>query len=277
MVNKTKNKIANLFIYIFLGILSAITLGPYIWVFVSSLKENSEIFVGPFTVPRKWLFENYLEAWKIGHLGEYYINSVVVATISVGLFIPLVTLAAYPFSKMNFKGKNSLFALFLFGLAVPFQSYMLSLYGVLKNIHALNTYWGIILPLIGQQIPFGIFFLRSFFKTIPNAVIEAARIDGAKEPTIIWHILMPMSRSAAVSLGIFQLVFTWNAFVIPLLYVNTGKLRTLTLGLMYYSGEYGTNYPLAMAGTIIVSLPLIIIFLIFRRGFIQGISAGAVK
>lgn len=272
-----KNPITTALIYFFLIVLVVVAVYPYVWVGISGFKTNSEIFTSPFALPREWQLKNFFEAWTVGHLGEYYGNTLIVTALSVFLYLPLVILAAYPLSKMRFTGRRVIMPLLLFGLAVPFQAYMLSLYTVLRNIRALNTYWGIVLPLIGQQIPFGIFMMRSFFVSIPDGIIDAARIDGANEARVLTRILVPISRSTVISLAIFQMVFAWNAFMIPLLYVNTGDKRTLTLGLMYYSGKYSTNYSWTMAGTIIVSLPLIIIFLIFRRGFIRGIAAGSLK
>jgi raffinose/stachyose/melibiose transport system permease protein len=268
---------ANIGIYVFLGFLSILTFGPYLWIVFASFKSNSEIFMGPFSLPKELLINNYIEAAKVGHLDEYYINSIIVTAATVLLYVPLISLAAYPFAKINFFGKNFFLPLLVFGLSVPFQAYMISLHTVLKNIRALNTYWGMILPLIAQHIPFGIFFMRAFFLTVPDAIIDAAKIDGATEVQVISQILMPISKSAAVSLAIFQMVAAWNSFMIPLLYVNTGKLRTLTLGFMYYSSEYSTNYSWTMSGAVIVSLPIIIVFLIFRRGFIRGLAAGSIK
>lgn len=272
-----RNPLLSVLLYLALSLLLVITVYPYIWVLISGFKTNSEIFTNPFSFPAVWQINNYIEAWNIGHLGEYYGNTIIVTLLSLLIYIPVVILASYPLAKIKFSGQKIVFAILLFGLSVPFQAYMLSLYTVLRDIKALNTYWGIVLPLIGQQIPFGIFMMRSFIISIPDGIIDAAKIDGANEGQVILRILLPLAKTAIISLTIFQTVFSWNAFMIPLLYANNGDLRTLTLGLMYYSGEYTTNYSWTMAGTIIVSLPLIIIFLIFRRGFIQGISAGAIK
>lgn len=272
-----RSKAVTILLYFFMILLAIICVYPYIWVAISGFKTNSEIFTSPFSLPEKWQIQNYFEAWTVGHLGEYYGNTILVTAISVLFYLPLVILAAYPLAKIQFVGKKLILPFLLFGLAVPFQAYMLSLYTVLRDLRALNTVWGIALPLIGQQIPFGIFMMRSFFVGIPDGIIDAARIDGATERKVLLRVLIPMAKSAVISLAIFQMVFAWNAFMIPLLYANTGDLRTLTLGLMYYSGEYTTNYSWTMSGTIIVSLPLILVFLIFRRGFIQGIAAGSIK
>jgi raffinose/stachyose/melibiose transport system permease protein len=267
----------NIAIYLFLSIFALLAFGPYLWVFLSSFKSNSEIFQSPFSLPTVWGLKNYISAWEVGRFSSYYKNTLYVTFLSVFLYIPLVSLAAYPFAKINFKGKKLFRGLLLFGLAIPFQSIMVSLYIMLKNLHILNTFSAIILPIVSLQIPFGIFYMIAFFQTIPSAIIDAGRVDGASEFRILSTLIVPISKSAIISLCIVQTVFAWNAFMIPLLYANTNKLRTITVGLMYFSGEYSTNYSLYMAGAIIVSLPILIIFIIFRRGFIKGLAAGSVK
>jgi raffinose/stachyose/melibiose transport system permease protein len=264
-------------IYLFLGVFSLLAFGPYVWVFLSSFKSNSEIFRSPFSLPEVWGLKNYINAWDVGRFSFYYKNTLFVTFMSVLVYIPLVSLAAYPFAKVKFKGKKIFMGLLLFGLAIPFQSIMVSLYIMIKNLYILNTFSAIILPIVSIQIPFGIFYMRAFFQTIPSAIIDAGRVDGASELRILSTLIMPISKSAIISLCIVQTVFAWNAFMIPLLYANTNKLRTITVGLMYFSGEYSTNYTLYMAGAIIVSIPIIIIFIIFRRGFIKGLAAGSVK
>jgi len=264
-------------IYLFLIAFALLAFGPYVWIVLASFKGNSEIFQSPFNLPAQWLAANYPEAWKIGRFGEYYKNTLLVTALSVGIMVPVTTMAAYSFAKLRFRGEKILMGILLFGLAVPFQSYMVSLYYTLRSIHLLNTYMAMVLPLACIQIPFGIFYMRAFFLAVPNGIIDAARVDGAKESQVISLIVVPMSKSAIVSLAIFETVFAWNAFMIPLLYVHSGRLRTITVGLMYFSGEYATNYSLTTAGAIIVSLPLLIIFLLFRRGFIRGLAAGAIK
>lgn len=264
-------------VYAFLAAFALLAVGPYIWIVLASFKDNSEIFQNPFGLPDEWLVGNYPEAWVIGKFAQYYKNTIIVAALSVGIMVPLVSLAAYPFAKLRFPGQKILLGIMLFGLAVPFQSYMVSLYYTLRSLHILNSYFAMVLPLVCIQIPFGVFYMRAFYLAIPTDLLDAARVDGASELGVLARVVIPMSRAALVSLAIFETVFAWNAFMIPLLYVHTGELRTITLGLMYFSGEYATNYSLTTAGAIIVSLPLLIIFLIFRRGFIRGLATGALK
>jgi raffinose/stachyose/melibiose transport system permease protein len=235
------------------------------------------MFTSPFALPKEWHFSHYPEAWEIGKFSKYYKNTFIITILSVVILIPSVVMAAYTFTKMEFFGKKFLLYLILFGLIIPFQSFMISLYYTLRDIHLINTYFAMVFPLVAVNIPFGVFYMRAFFLNFPTELLDAARVDGCSEARVILEIVVPMSKSAITTLGIFQAVLSWNAFMIPLLYTQSDELRPVTLGLMYFQGRYSTNYSLTTAAAIMVSLPLIIIFLIFRRGFIQGLAAGALK
>lgn len=267
----------NVFIYIFIGLFALISIGPYIWVLLSTFKSNIEIFRSTFSLPQKWLFRNYLEAWEIGKFALYFKNSIIISILSIGIMPPVVIFAAYPFAKMDFYGRKVLLSIFLMGLIIPFYSIMVSLYFILRNLHLLDTHLAMVLPLVGLNIPFGIFLMRSFLVSLPSSLLDAARIDGCTELQVFVRVVLPLSKAAIVSVGIFQLVLTWNAFLIPLLYTQSDWIRPITLGLMYFEGRHSMNCVLTMAGCIIVSLPLLIAFLIFQRGFIRGLVSGAFK
>ena len=272
-----KINLAKALLYIFLVLFALLCIVPYFWVFLASFKSNPEMFTSPFSLPKQWHFSHYPEAWEIGKFSKYYKNTLIITSLSVIIFIPAVVTAAYTFSKMEFFGKKFLLYLVLFGLIIPFQSFMISLYYTLRSVHLLNTYFAMVLPLVAVNVPFGIFFMRAFFQNFPSELLDAARVDGCSEGRVLMEIVVPMSKSAITTLGIFQCVLSWNAFMIPLLYTQNDNLRPVTLGLMYFQGRYSTNYSLTTAAAIMVSLPLLIIFLIFRRGFIQGLAAGAFK
>ena len=265
------------FIYVLIVTMAAVCLVPYIWVFFASLKGNTELFQHPFNLPRKWLWDNYPKAWTVGKFGHHYVNTIVVTALSVAVLVPAAVFAAFPFAKMDFYGKKLLLYIVLFGLIIPFQAYMISLYYTLRDLKFLNTYFAMIFPLVAVNIPFGVFYMRAFLLGLPSDLLDAARVDGATELQTIIRIVIPMAKSAVTSLGIFEAVLAWNAFMIPLLYVHKAKLRPITLGLMYFRGEYTTAYDLSTAGAIIVSLPLIVLFLVFRRGFVRGLAGGAFK
>jgi len=265
------------FIYTFIGFFALICIGPYFWVIMASFKKTMEMFQNPFGLPQKWLFKNYYEAWEIGKFGIYFKNSLILTLLSVGITLPTVILAAYPFAKMDFYGSKILLSFFLTGLIIPFYAVMVPLFFTLRDLHLLDTYMGMALPLVGVGIPFGIFMMRSFFMNLPSSLLDAARVDGCSELQVFIKIVLPISKSAVEFLGIYQLVLTWNAFIIPLLYTQSEWIRPITLGLMYFEGRYSVNYALTMAGSIITSLPLVVAFLIFQRGFIRGLTGGAFK
>ena len=274
---KRNDILLNGIVYIFLVSVALVCLIPYIWIVLASMKNNTELFNYPFLPPKKWLVDNYLKAWVSGRFGKYYKNTIVITALSVGILIPVAVLAAFPFAKMQFYGKKLLLYLVLFGLIIPFQAYMISVYYTLKTFRLLNTYMAMVLPLVAVHIPFSIFYMRAFLSGLPAELMDAAKVDGCNVLQTIGLIVVPMSKAAITSLGIFQCVLSWNAFMIPLLYVQKEAIRPITLGLMYFRGEYETSYDLSAAGAVIISIPLICIFLIFRRGFIRGLAGGAFK
>ncbi len=273
---KTKRAV-DVMVYLFLGFFAAIIVIPYVWVLLGTFKNKVEVFSNPFGLPEKWLFSNYVEAWTIGRFGQYYINTVVITLLSVGIVLCSVIPAGYAFAKMDFYGGKILLYMLLLGLIIPFYSIMIPLYYILRNFHLLDTYMGMVFPLVALHIPFGVFLMRSFFVSIPSDLLDAARVDGCSELGVFTRIVIPMAQPAVSSLAIFQTVWSWNNFIVPLLYTQSDWIRPITLGLMYFEGRYTTDYRLTMTGCIIVSMPLLIVFLIFQKRFVRGFIGGAFK
>ncbi len=160
---------------------------------------------------------------------------------------------------------------------VPFQSIMIPLFYILRDLGLLGTYWAMILPSIVVGLPFGIFFMRAFFLRLPDELADAAKIDGASEFAVFWRVMLPLSLPAIAAQVVFQFMAAWKEFLIPLIYMQREELRPLVLGLMFFRGKYTQNIPLTMAGAMIVMLPILVIYIIFQRKFIQGMTAGALK
>ncbi len=272
-----RERIIDVLVYLFVGFFAAIIVVPYFWVLLGTFKSKVEVFSNPFGLPQKWLFQNYVDAWTIGKFAVYYKNTIVITVLSVAVVLLAVILAAYAFAKMDFYGRKSILYVMLLGLIIPFYSIMIPLYYVLRNLRLLDTYLGMVLPLVALHIPFGVFLMRSFFMSVPTDLLDAARVDGCSELRVFTQIVVPMAKSAISSLAIFQTVWSWNNFIIPLLYTQSDWIRPITLGLMYFEGRYTTDYSLTMTGCIIVSLPLLIVFLIFQKRFVRGFISGAFK
>jgi ABC-type glycerol-3-phosphate transport system permease component len=274
---KKAMNIKALMIYTILTIFLIISVMPIVWFVLAGLKETSELNENPFSLPKAITFQNIIDAWTIGKMGDYFMNSVIVAVPRVFFVIVLSALAGYAFAKLKFPGREPLFYLLLFGMMVPLQAMIIPLYYTMQNLNLINSYWSMILPHFGMAMPFAIFLMRAFYRDIPNDMMEAARIDGCSDFKTFVHIMLPLIMPAVMVLVIFEFVNSWNDFLLPLLFVYDEAYRTLPLGLMYFSGEYTTNQSLVAAGVTIAVIPIVIVYIIFQRKFIEGITAGAVK
>ena len=263
--------------YVVLIFFALICLVPLLWVLANSLKTTREIALNPLGPPMTFNWQNYVEAWTVGRFGKYFANSVIVTIPIVVGTVVLSCLAGYGFARFKLPGGKLVFYLFLLGLTVPFQSIMIPLFYLLRDVGFLGTYWAMIVPNIVLGLPFGIFFMRAFFLRLPEELADAAKIDGASEFGVFWSIMLPLSLPAIAAQVVFQFAGAWNSFLVPLIYVQKEELRPLVLGLMFFKSRYTQNIPLTMAGAVIVMLPIVVIYLIFQRKFIQGMTAGALK
>src|SRR5690606_37286776 len=234
---------------------------------------TAEIAANPLGFPTTLRWDNYIEAWTVGRFGKYFLNSVIVSIPIVLGVIALASLAGYGLSRLQFRGSNLVFLVFLLGLMVPFQSIMIPLFYILKDIGFLGTYWAMIVPSIALGMPFSIFFMRAFFSGLPQELADAAEIDGCNEFLVFWRVMLPLAGPAISTLVVLQFMGAWNAFLLPLIYMQKEAIRPLVLGLMFFQSRYTQNYPLTMAGATIVMLPIILVYLFFQRRFVQGLTA----
>lgn len=263
--------------YAVLILFALICLVPIFWVLSSSLKLTREIAMNPLGFPPAFRLSNYIEAWTAGRFGKYFMNSVIVSLPIVIGSLLLASLAGYGLARLKFRGSMTVFYTFLIGLMVPFQSVMIPLFYLLKDIGFLGTYFAMIVPSIALGLPFGIFFMRAFFAGLPNELADAAEIDGCTELDVFWRVMMPLAGPAVSTMAVLSFMGAWNSFLLPLIYMQKESLRPLVIGLMYFRDSYSQNVPLTMAGATIVMLPIIVVYLIFQRKFIQGLTAGALK
>jgi len=257
---------------------AAITLIPFVFLIFTSLRSMPDIVTnGPLAWPEKWIFSNYPKAWQIGHFAVYYKNSIITASVSVSCVLLLVLVGAHAFSYLEFHGKSFIFTLILLGVLIPFQQIMIPLFHTLKGLRLLNTLWAIILPQVAMQIPFGILLMRGFMRELPASVIESARLDGANEWQTLVHIVAPLVRPAMISLLIFTAMSSWNNFFLPTIMVQKDALRTVPVGLNYFKDQHFTDFPMMSAAAAIIAIPIVIVYLIFQRKMIQGMTIGSIK
>lgn len=254
---------------LFLGAL--VMLAPLIWMVLASLKSLPEILTYPPTLlPKSLRSANYETVLTQSNYPRYFANSIIVAVVSVVSILFTSSLAGYAFAKFRFPGRDLLFVLVLATLMIPFQVRVIPLYVLASDLGLLNSYAGLVLPSLVDA--FGIFLMRQFIQSIPTDLMDAARADGASEPRIFVSIVLPLVKPALAALAIFTLIVSWESFLWPLLVASSTDLYTLPLGLSQFAGKFLTRVDLQMAASTLTVLPLLIVFLVMQRRFIEGIA-----
>jgi raffinose/stachyose/melibiose transport system permease protein len=275
---KTMRRIGpNLVKHAILLLFAVLAFYPVLVMIFTALRPAREAFQNPFGLPTSLYWDNIVTAWVRGRFGTYLLNSLIITVPTVIGVVTLSCLAGYGISRFRFPGRNFMFYTILIGLTVPFQSVMIPLYYQLLQMGLIGTYWAVILPGTAFGLPFGTFFMQAFFEDLPNELAEAGRVDGCSEWRIFRSIMLPLARPAVFTLIVFQFMKTWNEFLMPLLYLQDENLRPVPLGLVYFQGAYTRDIGLIAAGVSIATIPVIIIYLIFQRQFVKGLTAGAVK
>ncbi|UFU06765.1 carbohydrate ABC transporter permease [Ruania halotolerans] len=264
-------------LYIALIVAALTFLVPVYWLFSSALKENSEIYqFPPQWFPEPPVFQNFGDAWDAAPFGNFLVNSLIVTTAGATIKLINATFTAYAFTFLRFPFKNVLFLVMLGSLMVPNNVTLIVNYITVANLGWINTYMGLILPSAGSV--FGMFLLRQYMLTLPTEITEAAKADGAGHLRILFQIILPMCKPMLVTVAVIAVVDMWNDFIWPLIVTNTVEMRTLPIGLLYLRSQEGYNdWGEIMAGTVIVALPMLILFLFTQRHIARGLTSGAVK
>lgn len=266
----------SLFKYLALFILAALFMFPVVWVVLSSFKPQQELFQVPQTLfPGRWTFDNYLFSFAQGDFALNIRNSAVVSISSTLLAVLTNTMAGYALSKFIFPGRDVIFAVMIATLMIPLQVIMVPIFLQLKGLGMLNTLLGIIIP--PAATPTGIFLARQYMLTLPNSMIEAARIDGAGEGYLFARIILPLSKPIVATLTIFSFMWRWNDYLWPLIVITNNRLQTLQQALAGFVGQLQINWSSLLSMTTVSMIPVVIVFLIFQRYFMIGIAAGSVK
>ena len=268
--------------YAFLVAAALLMIAPFLWSISTSLKQPGDVFAyPPKLLPDPVTFQNYIDVFTKLTFGRYFLNSVIVTGSVVLLNVLFGTAAAYAFAKLRFPGRNAIFFLLLLTLMVPFQVNLIPLYKIMVELHkaipaiGADTYFGIVAPSAIQV--FGIFLMRQFLRAIPDEILESARMDGASELRILRSIVFPIALPGMATLAIFTFLGAWNDFLWPLIVTNSDEMRTMPVGLALLARKNASNWGDTMAGTVLTAAPLIVMFLILQRRFIEGLTAGSVK
>jgi ABC-type glycerol-3-phosphate transport system permease component len=254
-----------------------IFLVPVLWIWSSALKSSIEISRAPFALPEEFRWQNLEKAWTTGRFNRYLGNTVIYTVAITAGVVFLSCLAGYALALLPLPGRSAILTLFLLGLMVPFQSVMIPLYYLLRDINLLETYWAFIVPGIALRLPFGIFLMRGFFRGLPRDLGDAARLDGANEWGVFRQVMVPLAWPGLATLVVFQVIDTYNQFLMPLIFVQRDELRPVSLGTMFFFGRFTADRGMIAAGVTISMLPMVVLYLLLQRRFIEGITAGAMK
>ena len=273
---KRRNAIMRFMIYFFLIVITAFMLMPFLWMLSSSFKENKDVFGFPIQwIPVNPRWQNYLDIWTEIPLLTFIKNTTKITIVVTLLQLFTSSFAAYAFAKMQFKGKNLLFLGYIATIAVPWQAYMVPQFMMMSSWGLNNTHLAIMC--LQAFSAFGVFLMKQFYEGVPSELCEAARIDGLTEYGIWWHIMLPLSLPALSTLTIFTFVNTWNDFLGPLIYLTRTELKTIQIGLRMFISQYSAEYGLIMAASVVVLIPVLIVFLSLRRDFVPGAASSGIQ
>jgi multiple sugar transport system permease protein len=255
---------------------SAIALFPLFWMVSASFMTRGESTTfPPHLVPHIPTLDQYRELFVRLKIGRAFFSSTVISVVTTLFSLLFNSMAGYAFAKLRFGGRERMFGLLLTALIIPAQVGMLPLFLMMKALHLVNTYWGVIIPSLASV--FGIFLIRQFMLSIPQELLEAARIDGAGELRIYWSIVMPLARPILATLAIFTFMTTWNDFMWPLIILSSDARYTLPVSIASLSAEHAVDVELMMAGSVVTVLPVLLLFLFLQRYYIAGLMVGSVK
>ncbi len=274
---KVKKKTVSFFVHLFLALVSLGCLFPLWWAFASSLKTQETVFTDLSMFPKDPQWQNYIDAWTKADFSRYFLNSLIYTVVVVVGVVIIASMAAYAFSRLQFRFKNAFFLLLISTMMIPIPGSFIALYVLLNKLNLVDTRLGYILPQINGGLALGIFLLKTFFDDMPKEIEDSAAIDGCGRFRTYWHIALPLARPAIAVLAIFNILAVWNEYLLAMLVLSSKELMPLQRGLMVFQGAHITQYPLLMAGIVITLLPVMLVYLALQKHIIKGITAGAVK
>ncbi|MEV8230224.1 carbohydrate ABC transporter permease [Streptomyces sp. NPDC079167] len=263
-------------LYLLLAVVAVAVLLPFLWMVISSLKDDRDVFTVPIQwIPEEFKWSNFTDIWTRVPFAAYLGNSLFLSVVITFLQVVTGSFAAYGFAKMRFPGRDLLFTGYIATIAVPWQAYMVPQYVIMQKLGLVNSYLSLIL--LQAFGAFGVFLMRQFYLTIPDEISEAARLDGLTEYGIWARIVLPLSKPALASLALLTFVTTWNDYMGPFIYLTDNRLWTVQLGLRAFIGQYDAESAMIMTGSVLSVLPILAVFLLGQRYFVRGIATTGVK
>jgi len=252
---------------------------PFVWMVVTSFKTDPEILFSPWNLPDSLQWNNFSRAWNEAHIGRYFVNSLIVIVPSLTGTLFVSAMAAYVLARFEFPGRRFLYYLFMVGLMFPVFLALVPLFFLVQDLHMTATYQGLILVYIAYSLPFTVFFLTGFFRTLPTEVGEAALVDGASHYRIFFNIMLPMAAPGLIAMGIFNFLGQWNQFLLPLVLMPDEHKYVLSQGLAFLAIQqgYANDYSALFAAMTITMIPTLVVYVLFQRRLESGLTAGALK
>ena len=274
---RRQTRLRHFVLHVLLSIGAFFMILPFLWMLSTSLKAPGDVFkFPPEWIPDPIVWSNYAKSWTLKPMDLAYLNSIKISTLTTVGTLFTSSLAAFAFAKLRFRGQHILFMILIATLMIPVQVTLIPLFILFKWINWIDTHWPLIVPAILTNA-YGVFLLRQFFMSLPNELGDAGEIDGCNPFQIYWHLYLPLSVPALVTLGIFAFLYHWNEFLLPLIYLNSLQNFTIPLMLATFQGAYTTDWELLMAAATLALVPVIIVYIFGQRYFVQGIALTGLK
>ncbi|GGT18805.1 carbohydrate ABC transporter permease [Streptomyces purpureus] len=277
--SKSEGTVLNVFSHGMLILWAFMVVLPLVWAVMTSFKTDADIFNSPWALPDTLHFENWSRAWSQAHMSDYFLNTIVVVGGSLAGTLLFGSMAAYVLARFDFPGNRFIYYLFVGGMSFPVMLALVPLFYVLDNTGLLNTIHGLILVYIAYSLPFTVFFLTAFFRTLPTSIAEAAMIDGASHTRTFFQVMLPMAKPGLISVGIFNFLGQWNQYMLPTVLNTDPDKRVLSQGLVELatSQGYKGDWSGLFAGLVMAMLPVLAAYIVFQRQVVAGLTAGALK
>jgi len=265
------------FYYLVVFTVATISLYPILLMILSSFKKSVDIYKNPLGLPTSFSLDTYRTLLAKIPFTTYFLNSLIVSIVSVILIVVVCSLAAFYIARFKFSWNHALFFIFLLGMMIPIKLGIVPLFILMRDLGLINSLWSLILMNMATGIPLSMLILTGFFKTMPYELEEAARIDGAGNLRVLWHVMLPLMRPALGTVVIINFIASWNDFFFPLIFITEKMKRTIPVGMMSLFGEHSADWGSLFAGLTLASLPMILLFFIASKQFMEGLTAGAIK
>lgn len=277
MKGKKKHSVRHTIAFLVFLAIALINVYPMVFSIFCSFKGNLEIFSSFTSLPKKLRFENYVTAWKVGNIGRYFLNTIILAVGTLAISGLFGAMASYILAKFRFRGKSKLYLLFISGMMIPIQAVLIPLSYLFGKMGIMNNYPVLMLLYAAFCFPITVLILTGFMNGIPTELEEAMVIDGASIYQVFFKMILPLSVPGIVSVSIFNFIQVWNNLLFPLIFISDKNKGTISMGLLAFFGEYSTDYSASMAGICLTTIPVIIAYVLFQEKIENGLMSGAVK